>query len=179
MMHLELVQKYDDIIPIETCHWLMNTFDENSDNCIVNNNRVLKFTELNLNKYYPKRIKPLVDATKMVFALYKRDVGYDNFFPKKLALEEFRIKRYTGGTEEQFGNHVDVGDYNSARRYLSFLYYLNDGFTGGETTFLPDAFITPRKGSVVVFPPMWMFPHAGLPVEEGNKYIMSTYLHYT
>ena len=179
MTHLDFVKKYDDILPSDTCHWLMNTFEDNIGNCIINNNKVYKFTELNINKYYPDRIQPLVDATRMLFAMYKRDVGYDNFFPKQLALEEFRVKRYNGDTDEQFGTHVDVGDYASARRYLAFIYYLNDGYEGGETTFIPDAFIHPRKGSVVVFPPFWQYPHAGLPVITGTKYIMSTYLHYT
>ena len=179
MTHLDFVKKYDDILSNDMCHWLMNTFEDNIGNCIVNNNKVYRFTEMNLNKFYPDRIKPLIDATKLLFAMYKREVGYDNYFPKQMALEEFRVKRYNGDTDEQFGTHVDIGDYASARRYLAFIYYLNDGYEGGETTFIPDAFIHPRKGSVVVFPPFWQYPHAGLPVTEGTKYIMSTYLHYT
>ena len=100
-----------------------------------------------------------------------------SYFPE-LALEEFRVKRYTGGTGQQFADHVDVGSLSSCKRYLSFLFYLNDDFVGGETRFYPDTTIKPTKGSVLVFPPMWMYPHAGLPVKTGTKYIMSSYLNY-
>ena len=55
------------------------------------------------------------------------------------------------------------------------LFYLNDDFEGGETIFYPEMSIRPKKGSVIVFPPYWMFPHEGTPVIAGKKYIMSTY----
>ena len=38
--------------------------------------------------------------------------------------------------------------------------------------------IDPKKGRLVMFPPMWMFPHNGKPPISGPKYILSTYLHY-
>ena len=38
--------------------------------------------------------------------------------------------------------------------------------------------IHPKTGSVLVFPSLWTFPHAGLPVKSGTKYILTTYFHY-
>ena len=76
-----------------------------------------------------------------------------------------------------FDTHVDVMDYNSARRFLSFFWYLNDVEIGGETRFY-NLEITPKKGTLVVFPPLWMFPHKGEPPLSGEKYLLSTYLHY-
>ena len=35
-----------------------------------------------------------------------------------------------------------------------------------------------EKGSVVVFPPMWMYPHEGEMPKEKPKFIMSTYFHF-
>jgi len=48
---------------------------------------------------------------------------------------------------------------------------------GGETRFV-DVMIKPKKGNLLVFPPLWMFPHAGLIPISSPKYIISTYLHY-
>jgi hypothetical protein len=57
------------------------------------------------------------------------------------------------------------------------MWYLNDVETGGETVF-KDLIIQPKKGTLLIFPPLWMFPHKGnAPIGE-SKYIMSTYLHY-
>ena len=70
-------------------------------------------------------------------------------------------------------------DYPSARRYLAFLFYLNDVQKGGQTEFrFHGRMIRPEAGSVLVFPPTWEYPHIGLPPISGPKYIMSTYLHY-
>ncbi|MFO1473223.1 MAG: 2OG-Fe(II) oxygenase [Lysobacterales bacterium] len=47
--------------------------------------------------------------------------------------------------------------------------------SGGDTAFCDPA-AAPRAGRLLMFPPYWMFQHAGLPPVSGNKYILSTYL---
>ena len=71
-------------------------------------------------------------------------------------------------------NHFGAEEIN-----FSAVIYLNDDFTGGETEFPHhNKKIVPKMGSVMVFPPTWQYPHAGLRVHKGVKYIMSTYCHY-
>ena len=65
----------------------------------------------------------------------------------------------------------------SCSRFLSFLWYLNDVNDGGHTIF-NDMKIDARKGRLVIFPPMWMFPHMGEEPISNTKYIMSSYLRY-
>jgi hypothetical protein len=115
-----------------------------------------------------------------VLGLYKKDLSdYTRWYPPRMFLEEFRIKKYHCNSHDRFDLHVDVEDHKSAKRYLAFLYYLNDDFTGGETEFPHhNKKIVPKQGSVIVFPPNWQYPHAGLRVNRGVKYIMSTYCHY-
>ena len=45
------------------------------------------------------------------------------------------MKKYHARTKDRFDPHVDVQDHASARRYLAFLFYLNEDFSGGETEF--------------------------------------------
>ena len=67
---------------------------------------------------------------------YLKELGYsDDLLPSKYGFEELRIKKYEVG--DSFDKHVDVSDYKSARRWIAFLVYLNDNFTGGETEFYP------------------------------------------
>lgn len=68
-------------------------------------------------------------------------------------------------------------DYATSRRFLSFFWYLNDVDQGGETVF-DDLIIQPKTGRMVVFPPLWMFPHKGCIPISNEKYLLSTYLHY-
>ena len=98
-------------------------------------------------------------------------------FPEQNNFEQFRIKRYNTDGNDAFDTHVDVSDYASARRFLSFMWYLNDVNEGGETIF-DDLTIKPKTGTMIIFPPLWMYPHKGVAPISNTKYIMSTYLHY-
>ena len=170
------IKHYEGVVPNIVCDWLIDSF-ESSDQLVVRRNGPQNFDEMNLNQFRQDAAQTMVKFLHNAYTLYCNDIKETVFFPDP-ALEEFRVKRYTSGTGQQFAEHVDVGSLASAKRYLAFLFYLNDDFEGGETHFFPSTRIKPVKGSVVVFPPMWMYPHAGLPVESGTKYIMSSYLNY-
>jgi hypothetical protein len=48
---------------------------------------------------------------------------------------------------------------------------------GGETEFCDlDIRVSACAGRLLMFPPYWMFQHAGLPPRSNDKYIISTYL---
>ena len=94
-------------------------------------------------------------------------------------IEEFRIKKYEVGGVDRFDEHVDVIDHKSAKRCLAMLFYLNGVDEGGKTIFpYHHKEFTPVKGSVIIFPPTWEYPHLGEPPISNPKYIMSSYLHY-
>ena len=164
----------------EDCTALRYYFDENPDHHVRNDNKVQQFTEMNLNQFnyelsifFAKKIKKLVERYQD-----QTPMG-DRFFPSRYGLEEFRIKRYNEDSD-CFKQHVDVGDLTSCKRFLAFLFYLNDDYEGGGTLFkTPDhKYIKPVEGSVLIFPPTWQYPHEGLMPKGKPKYIMSTYLHY-
>ena len=121
-------------------------------------------------------VKRLMPNARFCYEKYKKATS-SFFLPKFSLLEEFRVKRYIPGGEERFDEHVDVATYDTARRCLSFLFYLNNN--NGKTVFTRHGLnISPMCGRVVVFPPTWEYPHAGLAPSDNTKYIMSTYLHY-
>ncbi|KAF2716483.1 hypothetical protein K431DRAFT_235304 [Polychaeton citri CBS 116435] len=99
------------------------------------------------------------------------------------------------GTDKLTGRYLydasaaaDVGDRQSS--LFTFLIYLNDNFTGGETTFfLPSARegvmnaypVKPIQGSVVFFPhggAEGALLHEGTGVIEGAKYVVRTDVEY-
>lgn len=173
------MREYQDVIPSSFCDALINVFEEDPQKKVVDNDYKPFFTELNL-RHHTDVFNQIVKIVVPVIERYQQEFPEQTrFWPKELALEEFRIKRYNSNTGEQFADHVDVASLDSSKRYLAFLFYLNDDFVGGETLFLPDKQVQPVKGSVIVFPPTWQYPHAGLPLISGTKYIMSTYLNFT
>jgi len=121
----------------------------------------------------------IYDRYKQVLANYKEDVElHPKQWPEKYAWEALRLKKYESNVGH-FLDHVDVGNYDTARRFLVFFTYLNTVNKGGETEFVNlDLQVTPECGTVLVFPATWDFPHRGnIPVDQ-DKYILGTYLHY-
>ena len=174
----DYIKVYDGVLSSSVCEYLTLTF-ETSKNKESVTDEVMDFTQLNINQHHSTFVPNLVSATREVIKMYQQDVPETQYFPlNTLALEEFRIKCYNPNTGQQFKRHVDVGDHSSARRYLAFLFYLNTVTEGGATTF-DGMTIKPKRGSVLVFPPLWMFPHSGKETYSDSKFIMSTYLHYT
>ena len=77
-----------------------------------------------------------------------------------------------------FGPHVDSKDANTCKRFLAFFLYL-DNNDGGSTMF-PQMDITSKckKGSLLVFPPLWPWLHEGKKPIDKPKYIVGSYLKY-
>jgi len=111
--------------------------------------------------------------------LYMKELDLHPDFPSKYAFEEYRIKMYNANDYDQFKDHVDVGNYNSARRFLVCFLYLNTVAVGGHTNF-PKIHhsISPECGRILLFPSTWQYRHAGLAPISDKKYIVGTYLHY-
>ena len=82
---------------------------------------------------------------------------------------------------DEFAAHVDVGNQESAKRFLAFFFYLNETENESGCTEFPhyQLRVVPKTSRMLVFPPMWNYLHAGRKV-TGNtpKYTMGSYLHY-
>lgn len=182
---LDYVKCYDSLVTQEFCRTVIETFHE-SDSVYIDREQRPSFTELNISqRYLEKDInwmsiqKKLTDVFIDAVEMYMRDLDLGPDFPAKYVFEEHRMKMYQNNNYDQFKDHVDVGDYNSARRFLVCFLYLNDVKTGGETNFPKLNYsISPECGRIAVFPPTWQWRHAGLPPISGPKYIVGTYLHY-
>lgn len=89
--------------------------------------------------------------------------------------ERLRFYRYDIG--QQFDWHYDgyFERTNGERSHLTFMIYLNEGFTGGETT-LENIAIAPKKGLALFF--IHQIRHKGQPVVDGRKYVLRTDVMY-
>ena len=74
--------------------------------------------------------------------------------------------------------HHDYEIIPAGARALSFIWYLNEDFKGGETEFMDGTIIRPIEGRMVIFPSTWMYVHRGCKVIEGNKYIATGWFHH-
>ena len=88
------------------------------------------------------------------------------------------MKRYEPNDIDEFKEHVDVGDYDSARRFLVFFLYLDSNKEGATSFSNFDIAIKPKAGRLLMFPPTWTYLHTGHKPIDKNKYIIGSYLHY-
>ena len=179
------IKTYPKIFSKEECTALIEWFeilDESNQLVQTKLEGHREFDEVNLNDFREQSLKMQLDVYKRfddILEKYKQDVKvHKKALPEKSAWEEIRIKRYRAG-RGNFLDHVDVGDYISARRFLVFFVYLNNVAEGGETEFPTlDLQVSPECGTILVFPATWTFLHRGNVPISNDKYILGSYKHY-
>ncbi len=135
------------------------------------------WTEMDIGKLADKAFLGFFLAQiEQYLARYNSEVTLHIPVPIRPRTDRLILKRYRAGGDEVFEPHFDALD-GSSGRYLVFLWYLNNVAEGGETEFCDlDLKVAPRTGRLLMFPPYWMFQHAGRAPISGDKYILSTYL---
>lgn len=138
------------------------------------------WTELNVSKMadagFMGMFRTFIDHA---LARYNSDVGLTLAVPNTPLTSDLVMKRYRPGVEERFQLHFDA-IHHVSNRYLVLLWYLNDVDEGGETRFPQlDHRVRARAGTLLMFPPYWMYQHEGVAPVSGDKYILSTYLLFT
>lgn len=179
----DFVRWYDGAFAEGLCDSMINAFEQHEEYQILNGREVKpglegsQWTEMDLGKLSKAGFQDfIVDNIKRYKGLYEDECGISPRLPPPSALAQLILKRYQPGGGEGFQPHFDsVREVSD--RYLVFLWYLNDVEEGGETAFVDlDVKVRPIKGRLLIFPPFWMYRHAGLVPVSGPKYILSTYL---
>ena len=174
------IKTYPKIFSEDECTGLIEYFEASKKSWVKT--RMVghrKFWELNFIDHTgrSKMNLEIYDRFKLVLDRYKQDINlHPKQWPEKYNWEEIRMKKY----EANIGNfldHVDVGSYESARRFLVIFAYLNDVEDGGETEFVNlDLQVAPECGKVVVFPSTWEYPHRGNMPISNDKYFLGPLL---
>ena len=102
---------------------------------------------------------------------------YELRFPHlELEIKEdsgYELLRYKEG--QFYTEHTD--HFKEQPRTLSVSINLNDDYDGGEFAFFNREIIAKNpKGSVIVFPSNFMYPHEVMPVTKGTRYTIITWL---
>jgi len=94
-----------------------------------------------------------------------RDIGYN-------------MQRTAAG--EYYNWHIDGGSHDFADRQLVALWYLNDvPGLGGATEFMyQDIAVQPRQGALALFPPFWTHEHRNSQLQQGVKYVATTWVSF-
>ena len=188
-----LIKVYDDVIDKDSCNTLIGKFETHEEQHETvyqeDGDEKIAFKQLQLVKFkeWESVQQGMLELFQDYIVRYKIDCNIKvKQWPAEYGYEAIRMKRYLNNDSDRFDPHVDVLNYETSRRFLAFFIYINDVDEGGETKFLnfqkPGTFIpftvTPKRGRLLMFPPMWPWYHAGLKPESGNKYLIHSYCHY-
>lgn len=84
----------------------------------------------------------------------------------------YELLRYEVG--QFYREHTD--SFKDINRSVSCSFCLNDNYEGGEFSFFDNELtIKPPKGSAIMFPSNFMYPHQILPVTSGVRYSIITW----
>ena len=88
----------------------------------------------------------------------------------------YLIKSYEPGGFYTWHNDYHIDPIKGAR-VLTYIFYLNDVKSGGETEFIDGTRIKPQTGKLILFPAVWPFSHRAKKVKNRNKYILTGWLY--
>lgn len=145
-------QGYVQVPGTRPCHKIGITREQNNiPNGPTIDSMLFGAVSICINKYVERF--PLCEVTT--------DIGYD-------------ILRYETG--HFHSRHIDYTAKMESPRILTCSIALNDNFEGGEWKFFGDEIMTQPKGTAVVFPSDFLFPHAITKITSGIRYAMITWI---
>ena len=65
-------------------------------------------------------------AIKACAQQYAMEVKVDKYWPTQNSLEQIKMHKFSVEEGDSFPTHIDVGNYDSARRFATFVIFLND-----------------------------------------------------
>jgi predicted 2-oxoglutarate/Fe(II)-dependent dioxygenase YbiX len=171
-----------DIVPLELCDSVLSEY-ENCDDWIdavtaagrsdaerqcstigISFHNILEKNKNIRQKLDQELFKSAANAINTYRTLFnncyiKEDSGYD-------------LLRYK--TEQFYSEHKD--SYKDRPRAVSCSFALNDNYEGGEFAFFGRELVYKlKKGSCIMFPSNFMYPHEIMPVTNGTRYSIVTW----
>ena len=188
------IKIYDDVIDADSCNMLIGKFESAEEDQYeevrqVERDKAIAFTQINLanNADWTSVQNGMLEVFQDYIMHYINDCNIQpKQWPTTYGYEAIRIKRYLDNDYDRFDSHVDVMNSETSKRFLAFFVYLNDVDEGGETEFVqltkPGTHIPlkikAQQGRLLMFPPQWMYYHAGLKPVSNSKYLIHSYCHY-
>lgn len=173
----------DNVVPNELCDRILNEYRDcsfwtptsvgngNVDDQIRNCDTINISEAIVLQKNFDIRKK--IDEDFYICAS-KAINEYRKLFPEVASEIDtgYGLLRYRKG--QFYIQHTD--SFQQQQRSVSCSFLLNDDFEGGEFAFFDrEIVISGSKGSIVMFPSNFMFPHEIMPVTSGTRYSIITW----
>ena len=174
----------ENIIPDKLCNDILNEYENSKewlDTAVGGKGDINKEIRncttigMSLNKVIEKNknLRKILDDE--VFECAKKSIeNYNEKFKQAHISKDsgYQLLKYEKGGF--YTQHVD--SFTEIPRTISCSFTLNDNFKGGEFSFFNNTFMySLKKGSAIMFPSNFLYPHSVLPVINGTRYSIVTW----
>lgn len=181
----DYIKVFENIVPLDLCDAICNEFADSGewvDTAIGSSyetvdKSVRSATAIAMSRQevieVNRAVRAQLDAS-LFNAVGSAIQKYSDLYPLSGITKDsgYELLRYETG--QFFTKHTDSSEkYN---RCISCSLVLNDEYEGGEFAFFDREFISKTpKGSALLFPSNFMYPHEILPVTSGTRYSVVTW----
>lgn len=174
----------EDILPKKLCNDILNEYENSNEwldtavgskgniNKKIRNCTTIKMSFNNVIEKNKNIRKSLDDE---VFQSTKKAIEkYNEKFKQAHVSKDsgYELLKYEKG--DFYIEHVD--SFTEIPRTISCSFILNNNFKGGEFSFFNNTLVYPlKKGSAIMFPSNFLYPHSVLPVIDGTRYSIVTW----
>ena len=174
----------ENIIPQKLCNNILEEYTNSNEwmdasitskNIINKDVRNCKSIGMSLNETIEKNKNIRKNLDDKVFECTKKAIEKYNEKFKQAHISKdtgYNLLKYEKGGF--FTQHVD--SVSELHRSISCSFILNNNFKGGEFSFFNNNIIySLKKGSAIMFPSNFLYPHSVLPVLMGTRYSIVTW----
>ena len=179
----QLIGIYDNAMPEEWCNDVIKIFEQNIDSSFTRQEKEkiigTKKQDRSLagDSILPPKYLEYFDK------VYKKTLShYSNQYPSlgeiladfSTKIIDFKIQKTLPGEGYHLWHYENMPIVGYLERILVWTIYLNDVKEGGETEFLyQHKRISPKKGTICIFPAYFTHTHRGNPPLLNSKYIIT------
>jgi hypothetical protein len=179
----DFIQVFDNIVPDDLCEEILNEYKHDNAwhaaglggvtvDTSIRDVKVIPISYENIILENPQIRKKLDE--RLFQTAGKAILSYKNLFPLCNIAQDsgYELLRYRVG--QFYKQHTD--SFVTHPRAVSCSFALNDDYEGGEFAFFNrELKYNLKKGSVIMFPSNFMYPHEIMPVTKGTRYSIITW----
>ena len=170
---------YKDVIPHSLC-WNITNYSFNFQSSTYSNHKgktEISSERVCMDEVWIKNDNVWYNDIKVAFEYVIKKYSEKHLLFSVQHITDFRINRYSKGGF--MSSHVDNIHHSHGQIYgypqVSVLLFLNDDYKGGEFV-VADKLYHPTKGSAIIFPSNFMFPHEAKKVTKGIRWSIIAWL---
>ena len=170
---------YEEVVPYVLCDSLINwnfnfkpsTYSSHTGRTETSDERVC------MDEVWIKQNTPFYENLKTTFIKVIAKYSSDHKDFSCIHHTDFRLNKYSEGGF--MSKHCDNIHHSHGQEYgfpqVSALLFLSDDYKGGEFVVAGEVY-NPKKGSGIIFPSNFLYPHEVKPVTKGTRWSALTWL---